>query len=71
MAIKVMADNNQDIEAKQDAALYHYLSGYKKHDIFKGYGNELNVQVTGLQATLKNGGAMVYGHHIFVMEAIH
>lgn len=65
MAIKVMADNNQDIEAKQDAALYHYLSGYKKHDIFKGYGNELNVQVTGLQATLKNGGAMVYGHHIF------
>ena len=63
--IQVMADNNQDISAKQDAALYYYLSGYKKHDIFKEYENKLNVTVSGLNATLENGAAMVYGHHIF------
>ena len=63
--IKVMADNNQDISALQDAALYYYLSGYKTHDIFKGYADELEVEISGLNATLKSGAAMVYGHHVF------
>lgn len=60
-----MADNDADIEAKQDAALYYYLSGYKKHDIFKDFGDKFDVLINGLNATLKSGGAMCYGHHIF------
>lgn len=60
-----MADNDADIEAKQDAALYYYLSGYKKHEIFKGFGNEFDILVNGLNATLKSGGAMCYGHHLY------
>lgn len=65
MAIKVMADNNQNIDAKQDAAMYYYLSGYVTHDIFKGVDNEMKVDFSGLKATLCPGGAFVYGHHVF------
>ena len=65
MSIRVMADNDADISAKQDAALYYFLSGYKKHAIFKDYESEMEVSISNLQATLKAGGAMVYGHHIY------
>ena len=60
MSIRVMADNDADISAKQDAALYYFLSGYKKHSIFKDYESEMEVSRTSKQNSLRKFATQIF-----------
>lgn len=66
MALKAMADNNQNITCQEDARMYDYLAGQNADYIIRNVGDSLSVTstTTSLLVTLGSGEAVVQGRHI-------
>lgn len=63
MSLKIMADNNVDISASQDGALYN-VAVNNQDFIIKGIGNEMSLSNNGLVVTVESGEAVLHGRHI-------
>lgn len=63
MALVVMADNNIDIPASSDGAMYNVFAGDKDF-VIDGIGDELEATYTGLNATVKPGECVICGRHV-------
>lgn len=66
-----MADNNVDITAAQDGALYNALSGGQDF-IIKGIKNEMRISNTtsSLQISINTGEAIVCGRHVTITAPV-
>lgn len=70
MSIKVMADNNVEISAKQDGALYN-MALNNKDFIISGIGNEMEVErVIRNAISVKTGECVIHGRHVTIDEKI-
>lgn len=63
MSFLVMADNNIDIKAKQDGALYN-VAVNNQDFVIKGCGGEMALSNNGLVVTVQSGEAVVHGRHV-------
>lgn len=63
MAFKIMADNLQEISAKQDGALYNVALNDQDF-IIGGLGDEMALSYIGLDVSVGSGEAIVHGRHI-------
>lgn len=66
----VMADNNQNITASQDGAIYDVFSGHQNF-IIAGIGDEfeLTSNTTSLQVSVGTGEAIISGRHISATQS--
>lgn len=67
MAFLTMADNNIDIMARQDGALYNVALGGEDF-IIKGIGDEMAYTVSGVTVTVSTGEAIIHGRHVTANE---
>lgn len=68
MSFKVMADNNRDILAKEDGALYNVALN-NQDMIIKGLGQEMVLGFEGLVVTVGTGEAIIHGRHVVANES--
>lgn len=68
MSLKVMADNQIEITAKQDGALYNCAMGDADF-IIKGLGDEFAMSQSGLIVTVGSGEAIIHGRHVTAYES--
>lgn len=64
----IMADNLQQISAKQDGALYNVALGNQDF-IIKGLGEEFALSQNGLNVSCGTGEAVVHGRHVTSSES--
>lgn len=62
-----MADNNQEISAKQDGALYNVALN-DTDLIIAGLGDEFALSRSGLIVTVGTGEAIIHGRHVTAYE---
>lgn len=63
MSLKIMADNQVQISAKQDGALYNVAMGNKDF-IIKDIGDEFSMTYAGLNVAIGTGEAVIHGRHV-------
>lgn len=64
-----MADNNIDIPASRDGAMYNVFANGQDF-IIKGIGNELAITYSGSNVTIDTGEAVICGRHVVVSEPV-